>query len=223
MMSSNAWFPRSQPEGPSQLILKCPNCDWSDSRDGVTWSFGPQDPRSTWLDWPLAYYSTDEYDFSELESHLWENARMMIVEGKERHADGSRLGKHVAALCLGTAVELLAKCYLVSINPALIAFQGDVNSTLIFSGDIEYLPTNAKARTRQGAEVLGMARRMIEASSGHEPWASEDEVRVLEARNAVAHLGLLRDDEKAGFLFAAERVINGMLPHVRLAGTASSR
>jgi len=112
---------------------------------------------------------------------------------------------------MGTAVELVAKAFLVGINPALIVPQGDVNSTLIFSGNVEYLPAGAKAKTRTGNDVLKIARSLIQTESGERmPWTDADQETVLEARNATAHLGLLREDQKIDFMECGNRIISAI-------------
>lgn len=169
--------------------------------------------RDEWLDWPLAWsFDPEEYDFSELESHLWRNASMMFAQADTAHA-GDRAGKHLAALTIGVAVESLAKAFLVKVNPGLIADRGDIDSILIFTGAVEYLAPNARARTRMGKEVLKTAREMITVEQSSQPWTVADEDAVLEARNAVAHLGLLRDRDKAEFFEAGKRILAALLPH----------
>jgi hypothetical protein len=171
------------------------------------------DPRWEWLEWPLAWtYDAEAYDFNDLQTHLWSAAGMMAKEAESRHSDGTRLGKHIAALSMGTAVELLAKAFLVGINPALIAHQGDINSALIFSGEVEYLPKKAAARTRMGNEVLTAVRKMLQIQAdGVAPWEESDQETVLEARNATAHLGLLRDDQKIDFMVCGRRILRAIV------------
>lgn len=136
---------------------------------------------------------------------------MMAREAEARHSDGTPLGKHIAALSMGTAAELLAKAFLVGINPALIAHQGDINSILIFSGDVEFLPPGATVRTRMGNEVLSAVRKMIQIQTGGQtPWSDRDQEAVLEARNATAHLGLLRDDQKINFMVSGRRILEAI-------------
>lgn len=124
----------------------------------------------------------------------------------------STVGKHIAALSMGTAAELLSKAFLVGINPALIAHQGDINSTLIFTGEVEFLPPGATVRTRMGNEVLTAVRKMIQIQAGGQsPWSDRDQETVLEARNATAHLGLLRDDQKFDFMVSGRRILEAIV------------
>jgi len=45
-------------------------------------------PLSEWSDWPLAWdYDPEEYDFDELQTHLWSAAKLMYQEATMRHAD----------------------------------------------------------------------------------------------------------------------------------------
>lgn len=177
----------------------------------------PADPRFVYLDWPLAWeYDGELYDFAELPMHLWRASSLMMGEAIKRASQDKMAGSHtsmgklIAAVSCGTAVELLSKAFLANINPGLVA--ADHASTLILSGEVEYLPRNPKLKTRMGADVITAARSMIEAKTSETPWTPQAQELVLEARNSVAHLGLLRKDG-ADFMAAGRSIIEALLPH----------
>lgn len=171
----------------------------------------PSDPRYLYLDWPLAWeYDGELYDFSDLTMHLWRASSYMMGEAIKRSGDKTTTGNLISAVSCGTAVELLTKAFLAHVNPALVA--ADPISTLLLSGEVEYLPQHPKLRTRMGADVLSSARSMIEAKTSTSPWTQQQQELVLEARNSVAHLGLLRKDEP-DFMSAGIVIIKALLPH----------
>lgn len=53
---------------------------------------------------------------------------------------------------------------------------------------------------------------MIEAKTSTSPWTQLQQELVLEARNSVVHLGLLRKDG-ADFMSAGIVIIEALLPH----------
>lgn len=179
--------------------------------------FRDPDPRFVYLDWPLAWsYDGEAYDFADLPMHLWRASSLMMGEAIKRALGEDSSGGHIAmgnliaAISCGTAVELMAKAFLAHVNPGLITT--DASSMLILNGDIEYLPSNPRLKTRMGGEVLTTARNMIEAKTSSAPWTIQDQERVLEARNSVAHLGLLRKDG-ADFMAAGHTIIGALLLH----------
>ncbi len=168
------------------------------------------DPRHLYLDWPLAWeYDGELYDFAELTMHLWRASSYMMGEAIKRSQEQTMAAKLVSAMSCGTAVELLTKAFLAHVNPALVA--ADPISTLLLSGEVEYLPQHPKLRTRMGADVLSSARSMIESKTSTSPWTQQQQELVLEARNSVAHLGLLRNDG-ADFNVSRNRDHRGSAP-----------
>lgn len=171
----------------------------------------PSDPRYVYLDWPLAWeYDGEVYDFADLTMHLWRASSYMMGEAIKRARDKTTTGDLISAVSCGTAVELLTKAFLAHVNPALVA--ADPISTLLLSGEVEYLPQHPKLRTRMGGDVLSTARSMIEVKTATSPWTQQQQDLVLEARNSVAHLGLLGKDE-ADFMSAGILIIKALLPH----------
>lgn len=175
------------------------------------------DPRFIYANWPLALsYDGEAYDFADLPMHLWRASSLMMGEAIKRSIEAETPGKQspadmlIAAISCGTAVELLAKAFLAHISPGLIAT--DASSILILSGDVEYLSPSPKLRTRMGDEVLGTARSMLEAKTGKSPWTTQDQGWVFEARNSVAHLGLLRK-ERVDFMASGHKIITALLAH----------
>ncbi|MCC3278160.1 hypothetical protein LJ754_03165 [Arthrobacter sp. zg-Y40] len=169
------------------------------------------DPRYLHLDWPLAWeYDGELYDFAGLTMHLWRASSYMMGEAIKRAQEKTTAGNLISAVSCGTAVELLTKAFLAYVNPGLVA--ADTISTLLLSGEVEYLPQHPKLRTRMGADVLSSARSMIEAKTSTSPWTQLQQELVLEARNSAAHLGLLRKDG-ADFMSAGIVIIEALLPH----------
>lgn len=113
----------------------------------------PSDPRYLYLDWPLAWeYDGELYVFAALTMPLWRASSYVMGEAIKRAQEKTTTGNLISAVSCGTAVELLTKAFLAYVNPALVA--ADPISTLLRSGEVEYLPQHPKLRTRMGTDVL---------------------------------------------------------------------
>lgn len=141
--------------------------DWADLPD--THIYGPL--RSTHLE--------------DLHIVLEESARRLARLALQEFTDESH-GQVVAALHAGMAVEHLAKRYLVSINPVLIA-ENDLDSLLMLSGNGKLARFKAHQITTIGAAETCKRVKRLFAEFPYQP--GRDDV-IFTVRNAAAHLGV---------------------------------
>lgn len=92
-----------------------------------------------------------------------------------------------AAISAGTAVELMAKSYLASINNALLADRGDRDAMLVLCGHSSLATAEPwNIRTLAATEALNLAKHIHRDL----PWVQSDPIS-LRVRNAAAHSGMV--------------------------------
>jgi hypothetical protein len=95
-------------------------------------------------------------------------------------------GQVVAALHAGMAVEHLAKRYLASIHPVLIA-ENDLDTLLMLSGNAERARLRAyQTKTISATEACRRVKRLLPEF----PYQSPRDDFIFTVRNAAAHLGV---------------------------------
>jgi hypothetical protein len=96
-----------------------------------------------------------------------------------------------AAASTGTAVELLTKAYLASVDYALLADRGDRDSVLTLGGNSSLADVSAQGiRTISAVDALALAKHLQKDL----PWIPRDSL-VLRVRNAALHMGLVEREE----------------------------
>jgi hypothetical protein len=144
---------------------------------------------------------TDDHDWTDLEPHIYGPLRsinlddldVLLEESARREAQlalreftDESYGQIVAALHAGMAVEHLAKRYLVSISPVLIA-ENDLDSVLMLSGNGELARLRAhQVKTISATEACRRVKRIYPEFPYRQP--NDDAIFVV--RNAAAHLGV---------------------------------
>lgn len=118
-------------------------------------------------------------------------------------------------MATGTAVELTAKAYCVSIDPALLADKGDRDSLLLL-GDNSRLTTRrpTEARTIPAYTALDAARLLLHPTVL--PWVQAQDRTVLEVRNAAAHMGLVDAVELKHAVTQMCRLLQVLVPALEL-------
>jgi hypothetical protein len=145
---------------------------------------------------------TDDHDWADLpEPHIYGPLRsinlndldVLLEESARREAQlalreftDELYGQIVAALHAGMAVEHLAKRYLVSIGPVLIA-ENDLDSVLMLSGNGELARLRAhQIKTISATEACKRVKRLHPEF----PYQSPRDDAIFVVRNAAAHLGV---------------------------------
>lgn len=112
-----------------------------------------------------------------------------------------------AAVSAGTAVELLAKAYLASINCALLADRGHRDTVLLLGGHGAMTTVRPLHMKTIGAvEALDLVKYLHKDF----PWLSRDQVS-LHVRNAAIHMALVQSDELRAAVVQMTRIIESLL------------
>jgi hypothetical protein len=118
-----------------------------------------------------------------------------------------------AAVSAGTAVELLAKTYLINIDPALLAEKGDRDTVLALGGNGALARVDPLLmKTIGAAEAL----RLVKYLHKELPWLQQDGVS-LRVRNAAIHMALVRTDELRSAVLEMSRLIESLIVPLGLA------
>jgi len=117
-----------------------------------------------------------------------------------------------AAISAGTAVELFAKTYLASIDPALLADKGDRDTVLILGGRGALATADPLLMKTIGAfDALRLAKYLYKDL----PWLQQDAVS-LRVRNAAVHMALVRSDELRFAVVQMCRLIESLMAPLEL-------
>jgi hypothetical protein len=117
-----------------------------------------------------------------------------------------------AAISAGTAVELLAKAYLASIDGVLLADKGDRDTMLLLGGHGGLAPADPLLmRTVGGIEALRLAKHLHRDL----PWLQQDIV-ALRVRNAAIHMAMVRSDELRAAVVQMSRIGESLLAQLGL-------
>lgn len=144
---------------------------------------------------------------AELSRMLLQSARFHARRALTQFLSGDDDELLDAAASTGTALELMAKALLASIESGLLADRGDPDSVLRFAdkGHLAHSPPS-RTRTRSASEVLGLVRRLRPAFR----WAQGDE-RALQVRNAAVHLGIVDATELRSAVKIMCRAVDDMV------------
>lgn len=118
-----------------------------------------------------------------------------------------------AAVSAGTAVELLAKTYLVNIDPALLADRGDRDTVLVLGGNGALARADPLLMKTIGAVE---ALRLVKYLYKELPWLQQDGVS-LRVRNAAIHMALVRTDELRSAVMEMSRLVESLIVPLGLA------
>jgi hypothetical protein len=112
-----------------------------------------------------------------------------------------------AAVSTGTAVEMLAKAYLVTISSSLIADKGDRDTLLILAGHSSKATIEPQHIKTIGAlELLRMTKHLHKDL----PWIQQDPA-ILRVRNAATHMALVERKELQTAILQMCRIIESLL------------
>lgn len=125
----------------------------------------------------------------------------------EKFLSDSTMDELSAAISCGCAVELLAKAYLMSVAPSLLAARGDVDTVLHLSGNGHRAKSSAtEIKTIGAGDALQLVKRLLPTFSYHQ----RDDV-VLGVRNAAAHMALVDHKDLRRAVVAMVRIVEDLL------------
>jgi hypothetical protein len=134
---------------------------------------------------PRIYGPLRSINLDDLDLVLQESARRLARLALREFTDELH-GQVVAALHAGMAVEHLAKRYLVSISPVLIA-ENDLDSLLMLTGNGELARLRAhQIRTISATEACKRVKRLHPEF----PYQQSRDDSIFVVRNAAAHLAI---------------------------------
>jgi hypothetical protein len=117
-----------------------------------------------------------------------------------------------AAISTGTAVELVAKAYLASVTPSLLAFRGHRDSLLLLGGrSVHVEDTATSMRSIQAGEALQLVKHLHPELPG-----DLNDPPPLRVRNAAAHMALVDAEELRQAIVQMARLIGALLPLLEL-------
>lgn len=112
-----------------------------------------------------------------------------------------------AAISAGTAVELLAKAYLASIDEALLADKGDRDTILLLTGNSKLTESDPLAMKTIGALE---AVRTVKKLHKDLPLTQQNPI-VFGVRNSAAHMALVRSDDLRAAVIQMCRIIESLI------------
>ncbi|MGX1751419.1 hypothetical protein [Glutamicibacter protophormiae] len=152
-------------------------------------------------EWPFALsYDGEKYDWNDPSTHLFNVANQVMNSvrttiGPDISDDKvSMFEMAMGILHSGIAVELIAKAFLAELSPGILG--ADPKSGLILAGQEQWLSSPMIVKTISAQAALSLVREIIQGSTGEQPWSVQNEKKILEARNAVAHLGLVHQEAR---------------------------
>jgi hypothetical protein len=157
----------------------------------------------TW--WPTGEYAVPH---SRLKQVLAQSARFNARQAIRFFVSDSRNGILQAAISVGGAVELLAKAYLASVAPALLAERGERDSVLVMANKAELAGRGVTDVKTIGAhEALLVAKHLRPAL----PYTPPADQIVLRVRNAAVHMGIVDRRELRAAVVVMCRIIETLL------------
>ncbi|MDG4818275.1 hypothetical protein O7628_22590 [Micromonospora sp. WMMD956] len=170
---------------------------------GTTYWGGPGATGGTW--WPVGKHVVEH---GRLKQVLALSARHHARQAIELFATDDQDGLTQAAVSAGCAVELLAKAFLASVEPGLLAEKGDRDTILILSGNANLASARiAEMKTVGALEALKIAKHLHPSLSFN---LQSDQV-VLRVRNSAAHMGMVLPDELRAAVAVMCRLVEGLL------------
>lgn len=174
-------------------------------------SNGACDERSGTSDgyWPLGGKLVP---YGQLSLNLAGSAKLHARRAIELFASSDPFECQVAAASVGSAVELMAKAYLASVQPSLLADKGDVDSLLIMGGNAHLTKVKPSyVKTRSASDVMTIVKKLQPTMV----WRDQIDRGVLNVRNSALHFGMVDVDDLSAALPVMVRVIDHLQPLVQ--------
>lgn len=162
--------------------------------------------------WPQG--GSGKHIYENFDRSLRLNARWHAVRAVTLYTASNADECMSAAVSTGCAVELLAKAYLASIEPTLLAAdRDDGQSILVLSGRLDRASISPTAvRTKSALECLLIAKKLHPTLR----WNPKTDMTVLNVRNAACHLGLADMGELASAIKIMVKVVEDLLAAMAL-------
>lgn len=176
--------------------------------DYVSFYGQPASERGTW--WPSGAFCVPMDGLRKLlarsaRHHARQTVRLFVSDASDERLQ--------AAVSAGTAVELLAKAFLASVEPVLLTEKGDRDSLLLLS-DKAHLTDSKPGDVRTlGAHEALLVTRHLHKAFLYNPQA--DRV-VLQVRNAAIHMALVEQTQLRQAVLVMCRLVEGLLAPLAL-------
>lgn len=158
--------------------------------------------------WPVGLAQVVE--FEDLHLALFDTARLHARRALSTYSSYDFFECIHAAISAGCAIELLAKSYIATVSPALLADRGDEKSLLIFTGNRRRLDLNpVSAKSRGARECLILVSKLLPSIG----FSSRQFDEVLDVRNAAIHLGLFDSTALRTAIESMTWVVSEILQH----------
>ncbi len=172
--------------------------------DGIEYDPGMimRSPKSTW--WPVGPRVVEHKQLRRL---LAETAQWHARQAIRLFVSDDRNELLQAAVSAGTAVELLAKTYLASVDSVLLADKGDRDTVLLLGGHGSLASADPLImKTIGGVDAL----RLVKYLHKELPWIQQD-VICLRVRNAAIHMALVQSIELRAAVVQMSRLVESIL------------
>lgn len=172
---------------------------------GSGWSGIEHDPDHDSAHWPVGSRACAHEDLPWL---LLGSARDNALRALSLYVSDNRLELLQAAVAIGAAVEQAAKACVASIEPALLAEKGQVDSVLWFTGHKALAKTPpTEVRTISGLEAAQIAReRKLGVVAPR-----DDVLRAMNVRNSATHMALVDQVELRTGVPAMVRIVDSIV------------
>lgn len=161
----------------------------------------------TW--WPAGRYRVPR---SRLRQLLAFSARYHAREAVRLFVSDELESLLQAAASTGSAVELLSKAYIASVDPILLAERGDRDSLLLLTGRSSYSDILATdIRSLGASDALKLAKYLKKDL----PWNAQEQL-ALKARNAALHMALVDRRELHNATVSMAKIVDSLLAVLEL-------
>ena len=145
---------------------------------------------------------------SAIRSALLDSARFHARGAVTDFVSEDRNVLRQASVSVGVAVELLAKAFIATVEPALLADRGDRDSILAFSGKAHLAAGNLiQAKSISAADSMKVTRHLLPSLPG----AQTSDYFLLSVRNAATHMALIDLPSLRRAVEIMCRIVEGLL------------
>lgn len=167
-------------------------------------------PKAQGTSWPAG---RSYVEFGRLKQLLARSARFHARTAVEQFVSADHDLQLQAAMATGCAMELLAKAYLATIAPAILAERGERDAVLNLSDQGHLAMAKPLAIRTIGAHEALIAVKHLLPALPYNPHSDKD---VFTVRNAAAHLALVEDRPLKRAVMTCCRVVDALLPPLGL-------
>jgi hypothetical protein len=155
--------------------------------------------------WPAG---PSQHPHADLPVHLLKSGRAHARRALSTYTATTTEEQQLAAISVGSAVELLSKALVADVNPALLSERGD-RDTMLHLTNLGHLSRKAATEVRSLSAVEAVAAaNHIHPSLG---WRQGADSIVFRVRNAAAHMALVDAEELHAAVLELLKFVRGLL------------